>query len=47
MVFNIVNKIKKYHSVEKVYKSNRKIVERCKIDTTNTKKNAHFPNIII
>jgi hypothetical protein len=23
------------------------MVERCKIDTTNTNQNAHFPNIII
>jgi len=31
-------KNKKYHTVETVLKSNRKIVERGKIDTTNTQR---------
>ena len=38
-------KIQKYHIVVKVQKSNRKIVERNKMDTPNTNK-ALFPGLI-
>jgi hypothetical protein len=37
-------KIQKYHTVVKVQKSNRKIVERNKMDTPNTNK-ALYPGL--
>jgi hypothetical protein len=40
-------KAKKYHSVGTIQKSNIKIVERCKIDTTNTLiHDVHFPDLV-
>jgi hypothetical protein len=39
-------KTKKYHTSETVPKFNRKIVERCNIDTPKTQVHAHFPGFV-
>ena len=44
--YHTVGTILKYHTVGTILKWNSKIVERGKIDTSNTQMTAHFPGLV-